>query len=122
MTSIHKAKGSAIDSTLYEGGRGLTIVNSNAKIGRGWEIPNTVWVFQGLLADIVAQSKAEPKQCAQDIALDFTSHWRLLLLRVACYVVLFSFSQQVFFNKLRDFKKLLDLESGKNYEAFTTRP
>ena len=46
-------RASAIDSTLYEGGRGLTIVISAAKIRRGWEIPNTVWVFQGLLADIV---------------------------------------------------------------------
>ena len=44
------------DSTLCEGGRGLTIVISAAKIGRGWKIPNTVWVFQGLLADIVAQA------------------------------------------------------------------
>ena len=42
------------DSTLYEGGRGLTIVVSDAKIGREWKIPNTVWVSQGLLADIVA--------------------------------------------------------------------
>ena len=35
-------------------GRGLTIVISAAKIGRGWKIPkNTGWVFQGLLPDIV---------------------------------------------------------------------
>ena len=44
---------SAIDSTLYERGRGLTIIISAAKIGQGWKIPNTIWVFHGLLADIV---------------------------------------------------------------------
>ena len=46
-------RASAIDSTLCERRRGLTIVIPAAKIGRGWEIPDTVWMFQGLFADIV---------------------------------------------------------------------
>ena len=47
----------AIDSRLYEGGRELTIVISAAKIGQGWKIPDTVWVLQGLLADIILSCK-----------------------------------------------------------------
>ena len=47
----------SIDSTLYEGGRELTIVISAAKIGQGWKIPNTVWVLEGLLAEIIASCK-----------------------------------------------------------------
>ena len=52
--SPKKLRASAIDSTLCKGGRGLTIVISAPKIGWGWKIPSTAWVFQGLLADIVA--------------------------------------------------------------------
>ena len=48
---ISPNRASAINSTLYERVRGLTIVISAAKIGRGWKIPNTVWVFHGLLAN-----------------------------------------------------------------------
>ena len=48
-----KLKASAIDSTLYKGGKGLSIFISAAKKGRGQKIPTTVWVFQGLLADVV---------------------------------------------------------------------
>ena len=47
-----KIRASAIEPTLYERGRGPTIVISAAKIGWGWKILNIVWVFQGLLADI----------------------------------------------------------------------
>ena len=51
--SLQKIRTSAIDPTLYEEGWGPTTVISAAKVGWGWKIYNTVWMFQGLLADIL---------------------------------------------------------------------
>ena len=45
IVSFQTAKG--FGYRFDEGGRGLTIVISAAKIGRGWKISNSVWVFQG---------------------------------------------------------------------------
>ena len=45
MVSFQIAKG--FGYRLYERGRGLIIVISAEKIGRGWKISNPVWVFQG---------------------------------------------------------------------------